>query len=132
MIKEIINYEDYNGDNKTKECYFHLKKTELLELEKSYPGGLSSYIKSALDNPDGIELILFLKDVILESYGIKSNDGDRFIKSEEIREMFEQSEVFEIFLFDLVNDEQRAVNFIKGVLPKSLSEEIDNLYHPNN
>ena len=55
MIKEIINYEDYNGNNKTKECYFHLKKTELLELEKSYPGGLSSYIKTALDNPPGYD-----------------------------------------------------------------------------
>lgn len=36
MLKKTINFEDYNGNKKTEEHYFHLKKTKLME-ERSDP-----------------------------------------------------------------------------------------------
>ena len=66
---------------------------------------------------DNAKIVQTFKDLILKSYGIKSEDGRRFIKSQELREAFEQSEAYsEFFMAMLANEDGLQTRFINGVI----------------
>ena len=57
-----------------------------------------------------------LNDFVLTAYGVKSEDGKRFIKSEQIREEFKQSLAYEALIEDFHDDSRKVLeHFISGV-----------------
>lgn len=122
MIKETITYTDYNGNERTEDFWFHLSKAELTKMELSTTGGLSEYLKRIIDAQDGKTLVTIFEDLILKSYGEKSADGKRFIKSKELSEAFKQTEAYSNFFMKLATDDEAAIKFINGVVPADLSE----------
>lgn len=127
MYTTTINYEDYDGNKRSKEAHFNLNKAELLELQTSWDGGLEKVLKKIIDEKDQKRMIEMFKMIILKSYGEKSLDGDRFIKSAEITEKFTQTEAYSEFFMLLATDDKVAADFINGIMPKSLMEEAKNL-----
>ena len=81
MITKTITTTDYNGVEYTEEFRFNLNKAELMEWELSIPGGLTGRIKAVTDSKNAPELIKLFRELIKKSYGVKSADGRRFIKS---------------------------------------------------
>lgn len=122
MIKQIIKYEDYNGNQCTEEAYFALSKVELTEMELSREGGLSNYYQKIVDAQNVPELIRIFKELIMKSYGIKSEDGKRFIKRAPdghlLADDFVQTAAFEAFYMDLVLNTDKATTFFNGITPK--------------
>ena len=57
------------------------------------------------------------KEFIFRSYGIKSEDGRRFQKSEEISKSFEQTEAYSQLFVKLCTNADAASAFINGILP---------------
>lgn len=127
MYTTTINYEDYDGNQRTKEAHFHLNKAELLELQMSWDGGLEKVLKKMINERDQKRMIEMFKMIILKSYGEKSLDGDRFIKSPEITEAFTQTEAYSELFMKLASDDKAAAEFINGILPKNLQEEVKKL-----
>lgn len=124
MIKKEIEYEDYNGDKVKDVFYFNLTKPEILELETEFEGGLARFLQGIIDARDEKNLIRQFKRIILLSYGEKSDDGRHFYKSDEIRERFVQSAAYAELFMKLATDDKFAVEFLNGVLPKDMVEEI--------
>jgi len=127
MLKREITYEDFNGNSVTDTFYFNLTKSELIEMEAKYKGGLEAIIIQIVETQDKQKLINIFKDVILASYGKKSEDGRRFIKSDELREEFTQTPAYDIFFFELATNAEKGAEFIKGILPKDFEEEMKKL-----
>lgn len=48
---------------------------------------------------------------------MKSSDGKRFEKSEEISKAFEQTEAYSELFMELVTDAEKAAAFINGIIP---------------
>ena len=67
---------------------------------------------------------------MLAAYGKKSPDGRRFIKNNEIREEFTQTEAYSIIFMELATDADKAAEFINGIIPandsNSSSDKISN------
>ena len=82
MLKKTITYEDFNGDKVSEDFFFHLSKAELVELELSHKGGLSEALKRIVESEDGKAIIAEFKNIILSSYGQRSDDGKRFVKNQ--------------------------------------------------
>lgn len=125
MITKNIPYTDFNGKERIEDFNFHLNKPELLELEASYEGGWLAHLKRIVNANNNAEIYHTMKDFILRSFGIKSEDGRRFMKSPEIRKSFEESPAFEILLMELTlgpDATKNATDFINGVMPKDMSE----------
>lgn len=120
MLKRDITYTDFNGNEVTDTHYFNLSKTELVELEVSYEGGLSAAIQRIIDSKDIKALIKEFQKIILTSYGVRSEDGKRFIKNDQLREEFTQTAAYDALFMELATDENAAANFIKGVVPVDL------------
>lgn len=130
MLKKTITYEDFNGETKTEDFFFHLSKAELVELELSHEGGLSASLQRIIDAEDGKGIVQEFKNIILSAYGKKSDDGRRFIKNQQIREEFESTEAYSALFMELVTNTDAAVEFINGVIPAGMAEEAAALASP--
>lgn len=117
MFKYEVSYVDYNGVERKDACYFNLSKAELMEMELSTQNGVEEMIRMMIATNDNAKIVKTFKNLILKSYGIKSEDGRRFIKSQELREQFEQSEAYsEFFMAMLANENDLQTKFINGVV----------------
>lgn len=123
MLKEKITYTDYNGNERTEDFYFNLSKAELMEMEMSTSGGLTEMIQRIIAEQDAPNIIKIFKDLILRSYGQKSLDGKRFIKSDASREEFSQTEAYSILFMKLATNADEAAKFVNGIMPAELAEQ---------
>lgn len=124
MLKKTITYTDFNGDETSEDFFFHLSKAELVELEMSHEGGLSEALKDIIAAEDGKQIISEFKRIILGAYGKKSTDGRRFVKTQELRDEFESTEAYSTLFMELVTDAARAAEFINGIVPEGLAEDV--------
>lgn len=118
MLVKKIGYTDYKGNKREEELYFNLSKAEVSEMELSHSGGLSEKIKRIVATQDGAEIISLFKELITKSYGIVSDDGRRFIKSEELRNEFLQTEAYSDLFMELASDADAASAFVNGIIPQ--------------
>lgn len=118
MLVKKVTYTDYKGVERTEELYFNLTKAEVAEMELSHAGGLSDHIKKIIEAQDGAQIISLFKDLILKSYGVVSPDGKRFIKSEQLKEEFVQTEAYSDLFMELASDADAASAFVNGIIPK--------------
>jgi hypothetical protein len=123
MIKKTLTWTDFNDKEVTEDFYFHLSKPEVLQLEVGVKGGLTELIKKVIETEDHDELVTWFKKIILLSYGQKSEDGRRFIKSPQLSEEFAQTGAYEVLFMGLAGDEQAASQFIKGILPADVQDK---------
>jgi hypothetical protein len=123
VLKKTVTYEDFNGETVTEDHFFHLSKAELVEIEMSHEGGLSEALTKIVAANDAKTIIAEFKNIILTAYGVKSADGRRFIKNQQLREEFESSEAYSTIFMELVTDTDAAINFINGVIPHDLAQE---------
>lgn len=120
MLKKTITYTDYNGTERTEDHYFNITKAELMEMEMSTTGGLAEMIQRIVAAQDAPAIIKIFKDLILSAYGQKSPDGKRFIKSQELRDEFAQTEAYSQLFMELAMDADAAAKFIAGIIPKDI------------
>lgn len=120
MLKKTITYTDYNGTERTEDFYFNLSKAEVLEMQASEEGGYEEYINKIVAAKDTKTIVNVFKDLVLKAYGEKSADGRRFIKSDELREAFSQTEAYSNLFMELALDDNAAVEFVNGIMPKDL------------
>jgi hypothetical protein len=122
MIKKTVTYTDYNGFERTEDFYFNLTKAEVMTMQFSTAGGLDVMLKKLVATNDTPSIIKVFKDLVLDAYGVKSPDGRRFIKNDEVRADFEQTEAYSIIFMELATDDKLAAEFINGIVPKDLAE----------
>lgn len=117
MLTKKITYTDFDGNERTEQFYFNLTRTEITELELTYPGGYSNFITKMIDAHDQPSLMKMFKDLIMRSYGEKSEDGRRLVKSEELSRAFGETNAYDELFMELCTDSDSAVRFVTGVMP---------------
>ena len=124
MLKKIITYTDYNGVERTEPFYFNLSKAELMEMELGVTGGMTEMLNKIINAKDGPSLMKTFKEMIMKSYGIKSDDGKRLIKSEELSIAFTQTEAYSVLFMELITDDKAAADFVNGIIPNEIQAEV--------
>lgn len=127
MFKKDIEYTDYNGNKRKEAFYFNLSKAELMEMELSTSGGFQQYIHRIINAQDTPQLVKVFKELILKSYGEKSDDGKRFIKNDEIRDAFSQTEAYSELFMELATNTEAATEFVNHVIPSDMADKVEEL-----
>ena len=127
MLKETITYHDLDGNEITEDFWFNLFESEIVELNFSEKGGLEKYIEKITKAQDMKELIRLFKDVVLMAYGVRGDDGKTFVKTDEAKKAFSQTEAYSVLFMKLATDDQEAARFIKAVCPKKMTQPQDKL-----
>jgi hypothetical protein len=117
MLKKRITYVDFDGNSRTEDFYFNLTKAEVTEMELSAEGGLAKTLEKIVEAKDNKRILETFKDLILRSYGEKSPDGKRFIKNQEIRDAFSQTEAYSELFMELAMKPEMASAFVNGIVP---------------
>lgn len=122
MLKETITYVDYNDVERKEDFYFNLTETELMEMEIGTTGGYADMLRKIIDAKDTASLIKIFKDLVLKSYGQKSADGRRFVKTDELRDEFVQTEAYSQLFMKLATDADAAIKFVNGIIPAKYAQ----------
>lgn len=117
MLKKTITYTDYNRVERKEDFYFNLTKAEIMEMEMSTSGGLTEMINRIVAAQDAPAIIKIFKELVLKAYGVKSPDGKRFIKSDELATEFAQTEAYSQLFMELATDADAASAFVNGIVP---------------
>ena len=118
MLKKVITYTDYDGVERTETFNFNFTKAEVAEMEMSTEGGLAKKIEKIVEAKDQKEIIALFKEIVLNAYGEKTADGRRFVKSQEIRDAFAQTEAFSELFMELATNTDAAIAFLNGIIPQ--------------
>lgn len=127
MLKKTITYTNFNGEEVKGDFYFHLSKAELMEMQLEEEGGLTERIQKIIDAKSVAEIMKLFKKILLKAYGVKSDDGNRFIKSEELSKAFEQTQAYSDLFMELVQNPDAAADFINGIIPSDLKQHADSV-----
>lgn len=120
MFKKELTYTNYDGIEVTESFYFNLSKAELTMWESSEDGGVSRRLQQMVNSKDGKRIMSMFYDIMMRSYGEKSADGRRFIKSPELSKAFSETVAFDIIFSEMMEDPNKALDFVHRVLPAEL------------
>lgn len=118
MLRKKIKYVDYNGVEREEDFYFNLTKAEITEMELVAEGGLQATLTKIVEEKNPKQIVETFKDLILRSYGEKTADGKRFVKSQELRDAFMQTEAYSELFVELASDADAAAAFVNGIIPQ--------------
>lgn len=118
MLKRTIKCQDFDGNEYEQDYYFNLTKSEVTKMELGTAGGFAAKIKAAVAAKDMPTITSIFDNLILSSYGVKSEDGKRFMKSEEISRSFKESNAYDVLFMELATNAEAAEAFVKAVMPE--------------
>lgn len=133
MLKKKIKYTDFDGNQREEEFIFNLSEAEVVEWLTTTGGyTLDKVVRKLAEQNNNKELMNTFKDIIYRSYGEKSLDGRRLIKSKEVKDAFMETNAFSELFMELITDENKAIEFMRDILPKDLNERVAQIMANNN
>ncbi len=132
MLKKTIKFTDYEGLERTEEHFFNLNKAEVIKwLTTSGDYTLDKLLQRLSKERNGRKIMEIFEDLIKMSYGRKSLDGRKFEKNEEIWNDFYQTEAYSKLFSECVTDAKKAADFVNGIIPKDLADEVAKIIKDN-
>ncbi len=125
MLKKTIKYTNYNGEEQIEDFYFNLSKAELTEMELSTTGGYGEMLQGIVAAEEHTKLVPIIKDIIFKSYGEKSADGKRFMKSPELSTAFSQTEAYSELFMEIATDADASAAFVNGIIPTDVQQKVE-------
>lgn len=126
MLKKTVYYTNLDGESTSEDVYFHMSKVEIARLEMEHgEDGFSGHLRKVLESKDPKTIMAAFENFLAMSYGVRSEDGKRFIKEPALFDEFKQTEVYSQLFYDLVTNASSSADFIKGILPQDLVKNID-------
>lgn len=124
MFKHTIEYKNLiSGKKETEDLYFHLNEYESIQLELLADKPMSEILMDVGNSSDAVQAFQVFEMIINQAYGVRSSDGRRFIKNDDIRKEFIGSEPHSKFIMKMLQDPEFASDFIMSVLPEEMMEE---------
>lgn len=143
MYKRPITYTDFNGKEKTKTFYFNMTRPELMEMKRSPLYEMQEIVEriKGMENPDE-ELSYaekdeiqermgeILRNLVIQSYGIKSEDGERFSKRIGNRQFgagedFVETMAYDALYMEMISDVSNLVKFVRAIVPADAQKNLD-------
>jgi hypothetical protein len=126
VLKKTITYVNFDEEEVTKDYYFNISKAELAKVELEYGGanGIQTAFKNLLAAKDAEAIIAMFERFILMSYGERSNDGERFVKTPELTEAFRHTAAYSELFYELATSAEAGADFITGIMPKDVRDKL--------
>lgn len=123
MFRKTIRFQNFDGDTVEREFYFHMSKAELLEMAAD-GNSMMERIKRIIATNDGKAILQEYRAIIKASVGMRSEDGQRFIKDEEAQSYLLDSPAYDELLMELCTDADASANFVNQLIPEKMQKEM--------
>ena len=128
MLKKTITFDGFDGEQKTRDFYFHMNQVEFTKLNGEYPGGLEKYIQQVIEDKDADAMLRLVDTLVSRSYG-KFDEDDEFTKIDRngrpLYEKFVNLDAYDKLIIELITGENNITAFLKGILPVELQRKMD-------
>lgn len=124
MFERTFKFTGFDGKEYEDTWGFYLSKADLLEIQLGTFVGLDALMKRLIETQNGKEIMAIVKEIILKSVGKPSADGKHFLRNDEIRDDFRQTEAFSQLFEELVMDGNKALEFIAAAVPREIGEKM--------
>lgn len=122
MLKKNITYVNAFGEEVVDTAWFNMTELEKTRFIAKYATGdeesLEGHITRISQEKDLKAIIALVEDIILTSYGVRSDDGKSFIKTKEVRESFEFSFAYAELFEQLIQNPEDMKQFVTSILTK--------------
>lgn len=132
MFRKIVDYKDFDGNQRKEEFLFHLTKadiTKMLLVDKDLT--LDKILLKIAKERDQKKAGEFFDNLIRKSYGKKSEDGRRFVRNEEILDDFLSTEAYSIIYTEIISNAEKAAEFVNGIMPNEVIDDISEVMKNN-
>lgn len=119
MYVRTIKFKNFYGNTIEREFTFNLNQAQLLELEVESGGSVRKLITDVIEKNKPEDVINFVKTIVKASYGVISDDGLYFDKTEEVWNRFYMSNAYDKLFMELINSEEELVRFISETIPNA-------------
>ena len=124
MFIKTISYKDFDGNERSEDFYFNLTQSEILKLETSLNGGLTSYMSLMVKKQSQPDIMALFEKIIDAAYGIKSLDGRTFTKTPEALAEFKSTAAYDKFFMEICMDEAKASEFLLKIMHDDVNDKI--------
>lgn len=124
MFEREFTYEGFDGKTYKDTWGFYLSKADLLEIQLGTFVGLDQLMKRLIETKNGKEIMAIVKEIILKAVGHTSPDGRKFLRNDELREEFQQTDAYSQLFSELVTDPEKVLDFIFGAVPKEIGDKM--------
>ncbi len=132
MYERTFELETFNGEKVKKKFYFQLNKAETIKWLTTNEGCTLDKLLEQLVRADrGRDIIDHFDKLIYLSCGEPSADGLRFIKTEEAKNRFMETDAYSQLFMELVSDAKAAGDFIAKILPGDITKDINQILKDN-
>lgn len=127
MIKKTITYEDFEGNKKTKDFYFHMNQVEFAKLNGEIPGGLEKRIQEIINDQDQDAMLRMIDLLVSRSYGERDEDGFTKIgrNGRPLYERFVNTSAYDKLIIELITQENNITAFLRGIMPNEIQTKLD-------
>jgi len=123
VFKKTIEYTDFNGDKQSRDFYFHLTKAEIGAFAHG-KDALKERFDKIVNSKDGFAILDQFRWFIKIGCGKRSEDGQRFIKTEEAQSELLDSPAFDVLLEELSTSANGALEFIGKLFPQEVMDKM--------
>lgn len=129
MIKKTITSEDYEGNERTKDYYFHMNQVEFAKLNGEVPGGLEQRINEIINDRDEDAMLRMIDLLVSRSYGERDAEDGSFTKigrnGRPLYEKFVNTSAYDSLIIELIKGENNILAFLRGIMPKGIQGKLD-------
>lgn len=125
MFKATVRSRSLFNDEVTAQTlYFNLSRREMMDFVKKYDGinSFRDYLNSAKTAEDVYTIVEFIDDVLGSAYG--ERQGERFVKSEVIRDNFLNGPLYEALFEKMLTDGRFAADLLTSIFSEKIMEQV--------
>lgn len=123
MFKKTITFENFNGEKVSKDFYFHMSKAELLAMAAD-GNAMVARINRIIESSDGAAIIKEFRQIIEAAVGMRSEDGERFIKDPIAVSNLIDSPAYDELLMELCTNAEASAEFVRQLVPEKMQKEM--------
>lgn len=128
MFTKEYTYPNFLGDEVTDKFRFNISEFEMLDLVRDDPDFSIARLSALVKEHDAAKMINIIRKLLVVSYGVLSEDGKHFRKSDEIATEFVQSAAYNAILNEFLtsDDPKILTDFMYGIFPAKFQTEMKN------
>ena len=123
MFKKTITFTGFDEVEHTQDFYFHLPTADVTAMLQ--PGSDFTKRLQAIQKSESVsEVVKFYKELITQACGVRSEDGKRFIQTQEAKSELLDTPALDELLLELMLDSNKPLEFLTSLLPKKLLDKL--------
>lgn len=123
MFERVISYTNLDDEPVEATFWFGLDTAEIALLKETHKRDIGEYFNRIIRSEDNLEIMTMFQELL--RLGVGRREGQRFDKSEDVKNDFIQTGAFSALFWELMQTPDQGATFVNNMFPKKLIEQYE-------